>query len=271
VRILPDWKALLYPQVPRRDLVMKSFRTSVTVGCVSAAVVAAAVGLGAPVRADAASPAVGECFALTDAQSYEDYWPTSAPVPCSGRHSIEIARTGRLPADVNAFDYASNQCDVATVWSDLGVNRATNGIVRDPIRLEVFPFAVRGAVGAEPGWVCGIGPIAFRGGKDVALISMTGAVASMSAAQRRALRYCNSAAGGRGAFAPPVTVSCSTVPRWQVPKWIMWGDLYSTYPGEAVIKARAARLCGPGTTFSYPTAKDWPSGSRRSFCYAKHT
>jgi hypothetical protein len=221
--------------------------------------------------ASASSPAVGECFAITNAQSYEDYWPTSAPVSCHGPHSIEIVMSGALPADVNAFDFASGKCDVTEAWAKTGVNQAVGGIVRNPLRIEAFPFAVRGGAGERPAWVCGLGPVAFRGSKDDKLIKMSGSLARMSAASRASLRYCASAARGRDAFAPPITVPCSTTPRWQVPTWIMWGDLYSTYPGEAVIKARAARLCPLGSTFSYPTAADWPTGSRRSFCYVKHT
>ena len=56
-----------------------------------------------PAAADAASPAVGECFLLADAQMNEDYWPGVAPVPCTDRHSFEVTATGILPADANAF------------------------------------------------------------------------------------------------------------------------------------------------------------------------
>jgi hypothetical protein len=241
----------------------------VAAGC--GALVLAGVIPAAAAHASASSPAVGECFALTNAQSYEDYWPTSSPVTCAGPHSIEIATTGPLPSDVNAFEFASGQCDVFDVWAEVGVNQAVRGIVRNPLRLEVFPFAVRGGAGVMPAWVCGVGPVAFRGSKDPRLTSLSGPLASMSTATKASLRYCASAARGRDAFAPPITVPCRTTPRWQVPTWILWGDLYSTYPGEDVIKARAARLCPPGSTFSYPTAADWPKGTRRTFCYVKHT
>jgi hypothetical protein len=228
-------------------------------------------GVAGSARADAANPSVGECFALTDKQSYEEYWPTSAPVPCTAPHSIEIARTGALPADVDAFAFAEGKCDVTSVWAQLGVNRPVGGIVRNPIRIEAFPFAVRGGGSVKPGWLCGVGPVEFRGAKGIVLVSMTGTIDGMTSGQRRSLRYCSSAARGRSAFAKPITVSCSTVPRWQVEKWVMWSVFYSSYPGEAVIAARAAKLCAPATSYSYPTAKDWPDGSRRSFCYLKHS
>ena len=243
---------------------MRRQRTLVAFGVAAIALVL----LPGAASASAADPAVGECFALTDAQSYEEYWPTSAPVPCSGPHSIEIERRGALPADVDAFAFAEEQCDVTGAWAHLGVNQPVKGVVRNPLRLEVFPFAVRN--GGVPAWVCGVGPVEFRGAKGTVLISMSGAVENLTLGQRRWLRYCNSAARGRSAFAAPISVPCSTVPRWQVEKWIMWSEIYSTYPGQAVIKAQAARLCAPATTFSYPTAADWPAGSRRSFCYMRH-
>lgn len=249
---------------------MNRDRRIIALGASAALLTALVTGVTGSAHAAAGNPAVGECFALTDKQSYDEYWPTSTPVPCTGPHSIEIARTGALPADVNAFTFAEGKCDVTSVWAQLGVNQAVAGIVRNPIRIEVFPFAVRGGGSVQPSWVCGVGPVEFRGAKGTVLVSMTGTIDGMKSAQRRSLRYCNSATRGRSAFAKPITVPCSTVPRWQVEKWIMWSEFYSTYPGEAVIKARAAKLCAPATTYSYPIKADWPDGSRRTFCYFKH-
>lgn len=225
-----------------------------------------------PVTAVAATgPAPGECYRITDAQSYEDYWPTGlTPVPCSGRHSIQITRAAVLPADVNAFEFAADQCDYASVWKELGINQATDGIVTQPIRIDSFSWTVRGD-GAPARYVCGAGPLEYRGRKDAALVSFTGKLPDLGSAERARLQFCTSARGGRGTRGPVITVPCSSTPRWQVTQWIMWDDFYSTYPGEAVLTARARKLCGAVTEFSVPKAKDWPGGTHRSWCYVKHT
>ncbi len=222
-----------------------------------------------PAAADAASPAVGECFLVADAQMDEEYWPGLEPVPCAGPHSFEVTAAGRLPADVNAFTFAESQCDYRDVWSTLGINQATAGEVHDPVRIDAFWFAVRGGGSVLPGWVCGAGPVAFRGKAGAVLVPMTGSAAAMTPATRTSLLFCNSAKRGRGAFADPITVPCSTRPRWQVRTWIEWGQVYAAFPGEKVLAAGAAKRCGPGASYSYPTRADWKDGSRRSFCYTK--
>jgi hypothetical protein len=222
----------------------------------------------APAGAASGAPAVGECYRITDKQTYDDNWPGGvAPVPCSGTHSMQITQVHELPADVNAANFAEQQCDYLSVWSDLGINQAVDGIVARPLRIESF-FFVLSQPGIPASWVCGAGPVAFRGSDAYVLTSMRGAIDALTAKQKAALQFCSSAAHGRGT-ASPITVPCTARPRWQVTKWIMWDDFYGTYPGQAVLAKRAAAMCGPGTTQSVPTAKDWPGGTHRSWCYRK--
>lgn len=213
-------------------------------------------------------PAVGECFRITDEQTFDDYWPGAPAVPCTSRHSLEITASSVLPADVNAITFAQDHCGYLDVWKAAGVNQPRKGIVERPLRLEAFYFVVRSVPAS---YVCGIGPIEQRGKKDARLVTTTKAVADLTAKQRAALQFCSAASPGAPLKVPAVTVPCSHVPRWQVTRWILWDDLYSTYPGEAVLRARATRLCGPGSTVSVPSAAAWPGGSHRSWCYKKHT
>ncbi|MBK9737939.1 MAG: hypothetical protein IPO93_00115 [Actinobacteria bacterium] len=229
----------------------------------------AAVAVPAPASANATLPAVGECFLITDKQTYEGYWPGASPVPCSGKHSFEVTKSSDLPADVNAFDFAEAACDYASVWKQLGVNQPRAGMVRNPVRIEAFSFAIRGGGSVRPSYICGAGPVAFRGKKGAVLTTMTGPIKGMGAATKASLLYCNSAAGGRDAFAPPVSVPCTKTPRWQVLRWVMWASIYTDYPGEDVISAAAAQLCGPGREYSYPTEENWATGSKRTFCYTR--
>ena len=216
------------------------------------------------------TPGVGECFRVSDQQTFNDYWPDVAPVPCTGRHSLEIVIASPLPADVNAVTFAQEQCDYLNVWKAAGVNQAKKGIVNRPMRLEAFYFVVQ-PTGAPASYVCGIGPILQKGKKDAVLISTTNPVAGLTASQKAALQFCSSVVPGAPLSVPAVTVPCSRTPRWQVTRWIMWDDLYRSYPGEAVLRARAAALCGPGTVVSVPSPKAWPGGTHRSWCYKKHT
>jgi hypothetical protein len=225
---------------------------------------------GAPANAASGVPAVGECYLVTDKQTYDDYWPGGAAVPCTGRHSIEVTRSSPLPADVNAVNFAQDACDYLKVWKDAGVNQARNGIVSRPVRFEAFYFVVQ-QPGVPDTFLCGIGPVALRGKKGAVLVSSTAPVAALTAQQKAALQFCSSAARGRTIQDPAVTVPCTSTPRWQVSRWIMWDDLYASYPGEAVLRARAGRLCGPGSVPSVPSAEAWPGGTHRSWCYKKHT
>ena len=219
--------------------------------------------------AAAAVPAVGQCYVLGYGQTADDYWPGATSVPCTSPHTLEITKSSVLPADVNAITFAQQQCDYPLVWADLGVNQPVNGRVRAPIRIEAFYFVVRGA-GAQASYVCAAGAVAFHGSSSPTLVSLDSQIETLSAADRRALRFCSSAARGRGAFSPPITVPCSQRPRWQVMSWILWSQFYDSYPGEEVLLARAQELCGPRAVPSVPSAAAWPEGTRRTWCYRKY-
>jgi hypothetical protein len=245
---------------------MRLLRAAATALCV---LVVLPTTMATSARADATLPAVGECFLVTDKQTFDDYWAGLPPVPCAERHSFEVTKSSALPADVNAITFAQDQCDVAKVWKQLGINQPRAGVVRNPIRIEAFYFVIRSAGSVKPSFVCGAGPVSFRGAKGAVLTTMQGALGAMSAATKSSLLYCNSAANGRSAYAPPITVPCSKTPRWQVLKWILWSSIYADYPGEDVMAASAEQMCGPGREYSYPTAANWAKGSKRTFCYTK--
>jgi hypothetical protein len=223
-----------------------------------------------PAAAASAAPAVGECYLVTDKQTFDDYWPGVPAVPCTSKHSLQITTSSVLPADVNAVTFATDHCAYPDVWKSAGVNQAKKGIVERPLRFDAFYFVVR-EPGVPASYVCAIGPILQRGKKDAQLVTTTNAVGSLTAKQKAALQFCSGDLPGAPLNVPAVTVPCSKTPRWQVTRWIMWDDFYSTYPGEAVLTARAKRLCGPGTTPSVPSVDVWPGGTHRSWCYKKHT
>lgn len=226
--------------------------------------------ISAPSASAASGPAVGQCYRVTDAQSFEDYWPSGlTPVSCAGAHSIQITRVQELPADVNAFEFAAQQCDYLSVWREAGINQAKGGIVQRPIRIEAFSWTLR-QPGVPASFVCGAGPLKYRGSQDAALASLTGKLPNIGTKERARLQFCASARAGRDYLAPPITVPCGSTPRWQVSRWIMWDDFYDAYPGEGVLRQRARTLCGPGADFSVPTAADWPGGTHRSWCYVRH-
>ncbi len=222
-----------------------------------------------PARADAGVPDVGECYQVTDKQTYDDYWPGGTAVPCTASHSFQVTLSSLLPADVNAITFAQDHCGYLDVWKAAGVNQPKKAIVSRPLRLEAFYFVVR-QPGVPASYVCGIGPVELRGRKDAVLMSMRNPVAGLTARQKAALQFCSSAVKGAPLDVPATTVPCTSTQRWQVTKWILWDDLYKTYPGEAVLRARAATICGPGTVVSVPSADGWPGGTHRSWCYKKH-
>jgi len=227
------------------------------------------VATGTLAHAQTGVPAVGDCYQVTNQQTYDDYWAPSAAVPCAGPHSIQITKSSVLPADVNAVTFAQDHCEYAEVWTDAGVNQALEGIVARPLRLDAFYFVVR-EPGVTASYVCGIGAVEQRGSHDEVLVSMRGAVADLSAAAKARLQFCSKAVKGAPLAAKAITVPCTTTPRWQVTRWIMWDDLYAAYPGEGVLRARAARLCGSRAVASVPSAEAWPGGTHRSWCYVKH-
>ena len=120
----------------------------------------------APVLRPAAvtAPVVGECYDLTDARievgtlagataaGSEGYWSDVDPVPCTEPHTFEVTESDQLPMDVNAFEFAAQQCGALDVWNAVGVNRPVAGIVEDPLRIEPRAYAVRQS---PPSYVCG--------------------------------------------------------------------------------------------------------------------
>jgi hypothetical protein len=220
---------------------------------------------GASVRA-ADGPAVGECYLLTEPESRPgSYWPDVAPVACTESHTLEVTETGPLPEDVDAFDFAAQRCGALDVWTAVGVNASTAGIVAHPLRVEPRSFVV-----APQAYLCGAVAVSFNGRRPPALVPVDSAFERMRPRVRAALRFCSSAAGGRGPFAPAVTVPCTTRPRWEVRAWIMWSALVDGYPGRAVLWRRAHELCGPGTVYAVPDAAAWAAGMPRTWCYAKY-
>lgn len=224
-------------------------------------------------------PAVGECYDLSDARiragtlagamaaGAEGYWLDADPVPCSEPHTFEVTESARLPMDVNAFEFAAEQCGALDVWNAVGVNRPVAGIVQDPLRIEPRAYAVRQSV---PSYVCGAVAVALDGRRPPSAVTLTSAIERLSRRQRAALRYCSSADGGRSALAPAVTVPCSTRPRWQARSWVMWTAFYDDFPGRAELRERADALCGAGTVRSVPTATAWEAGLPRTWCHRKY-
>ena len=169
--------------------------------------------------------------------------------------------------DVNAFEFAAQQCGALDVWNAVGVNRPVAGIVEDPLRIEPRAYAVRQS---PPSYVCGAVAVELDGRRPPRAVPLTSAIERLSRRERASLRYCSSAADDRGALAPAVTVPCSTRPRWQVRSWVMWTAFYDDFPGRAVLRERATALCGPGAVVSLPTAASWADGMPSTWCYRKY-
>ena len=144
---------------------------------------------------------------------------------------------------------------------------AVAGIVEDPLRIEPRAYAVRQSA---PSYVCGAVAVSLDGRRPPSAVSLTSSIERLGRRERAALRYCSSAADGRSAMVPAVTVPCSTRPRWQATSWVMWTAYYDDNPGRAVLRERAGELCGPGTVVSVPTAASWEDGLPRSWCYRKY-
>jgi hypothetical protein len=219
-----------------------------------------------PPTSAAGLPVVGDCFALAELQARSGtYWPAVDPVPCTEAHTFEVTETGPLPQDVDAFAFAAARCGDLDVWTAVGVNASSAGVVADPLRVEARSFAVRPA-----SYVCGAVAVSLNGARPASLVSLTTSLERMRPRARAQLRYCSSAAGDRSPFAPAVTVPCSTQPRWQVRAWLMWSALFDDYPGRAALRGRARELCGPGAVFTVPDAEAWAAGLPRTWCYQKY-
>lgn len=225
------------------------------------------------------APAVGECYDLSDARievgtlagatavGSEGYWSAVDPVPCTEPHTFEVTESGQLPMDVNAFEFAAQQCGALDVWNAVGVNRPVAGIVEDPLRIEPRAYAVRQS---PPSYVCGAVAVELDGRRPPRAVPLTSAIERLTRRERASLRYCASAEDGRGALAPAVTVPCSSRPRWQVRSWVMWTAFYDDFPGRAELRERASLLCGPSAVVSLPTAASWENGMPSTRCYRKY-
>lgn len=221
--------------------------------------------VGAPGERAATLPVVGECYALTDAQAAADYWVQDEPVACTQSHTYEVTDAGLVPMDVDAVAFARERCGSLEVWTALGVNSSTAGIITDPIRIEPRAFFAR-----PDHFVCGAVVVEYQGRAPATLVPLTSSIERLRARGRASLRHCADAADGRSALAPAVTVPCSSRPRWQVASWILWSALYDDNPGRSTLRARAAELCGAGATFSLPLAASWADGIPRTWCYRKY-
>ena len=210
------------------------------------------------------APVIGECYDLTDQQAQSDYWAAADPVPCTEPHTLEVTETAMVPMDVNAVDFARDRCGPLDVWTAVGVNSSAAGVIENPIRVDSRSFYLR-----PDRYVCGAVAVEFNGTEPATLVTVSTSFERLRRGATRALRHCASAENGRRALAPPITVPCSSRPRWQVTAWILWSALYDNYPGRRVLKRRAAELCGPGRVTSMPTAASWEDGIPRTWCFRK--
>jgi hypothetical protein len=221
--------------------------------------------VGVPGESAGAVPVVGECYSLTDVEAAGDYWVESEPVPCTQVHTYEVTNAALVPMDVDAVAFARERCGSLDVWTALGINSSTAGIIADPIRIEPRAFFAR-----PEHFVCGAVAVAYQGRAPATLVPLATSIERLRARDRSSLRHCADAADGRSALAPAVTVPCSSRPRWQTTSWILWSALYDDNPGRATLRARAAQLCGVGATFSLPAAASWREGFPRTWCYRKY-
>ncbi len=212
----------------------------------------------------AQDPVVGECYDLTDEQMAAEYWVDTEPVLCTTPHTFEVTETGLVPMDVNAIDFAKDRCGLLDVWTAVGVNSSKAGVIEDPIRVESRSFYVR-----PDHYLCGAVAVEYNGADAATVVTVRTSFERLRLRATRALRHCSTAEDGRRALAPPITVPCSSRPRWQVSAWILWSALYDEYPGRRALKRRAAQLCGPGQVTSVPSAASWQGGMPRTWCYRK--
>lgn len=222
----------------------------------------------APAAASERTPQVGDCYDLSDVVLQEGgWWPDVDPVSCSAPHTYEVTQVGLLPQDVDAFAFAADQCSALAVWAAVGVNQPVAGVVTDPLRIEPRSFGVR----RQPAsWVCGAVAVDLNGRAAPTAVRLDSSVEGLTRRAAAGLRHCSSAAGDRRALAPPVTVACSTRPRWQARTWIVWTAFYDDDPGRAELRARAAQLCGPRAVPSLPSPADWDEGLPITRCHVKY-
>ena len=136
------------------------------------------------------------------------------------------------------------QCGALDVWNAVGVNRPVAGIVEDPLRIEPRAYAVRQS---PPSYVCGAVAVELDGRRppsrrpphlrDRAAEPTRARVPALLLVRRRRPRRPGARRDGARARRRP---------RWQVRSWVMWTAFYDDFPGRAVLRERAAALCGPG-------------------------
>ena len=244
-------------------------------GAFWAGVLAVACALPAvPAAAAEPGPVADACYAFTEdqlawgtlagaraagADAYWDAWADDARVPCSRPHTFEVTEVSPLPADVDAFAFAAEQCTSLGVWTAAGVNRTRAGIVRTPLRVEPRGYAVR----QMPGYACGA--VVAGTGERASAVPVAGHLRDLTAADRAALRYCTDEARAPS----PRTVACSAKARWRVDQWIVWTAFYDANPGRGELRSRAAALCGAGATATLPRAADWTAGMPLTWCFQR--
>ena len=211
-------------------------------------------------------PAVGECYDLTDAASRSarspaprrrrrGYWADADPVPCSEPHTFEVTESGAVPMDVNAFEFAAEQCGDLDVWNAVRVNASGR-------RHHRGPAAHRAALVRRP---------------TVPATYVCGAVPCRSSTAATRCRWCRSHPASSGW--PTASARCAAAtalgrrgtsalrrrrgdgavlarrPRWQVRSWVMWSAFYDDFPGTDGAAASARpQLCGVDDVVSVPTA-----------------
>lgn len=223
-------------------------------------------------RASAATPVVGECYDLpAEVLLTRAGWlePVPVPVPCTASHTFEVTRVGALPdlpETEDPTDLAAQQCGPLGVWNEVGVNRPTAGVVTDPLRIEARSFAVREPT---PVFVCGAVAVEWSRRGELGIVPLTAAIEDLTAEQLEELRYCSRARGVRRPWTAPVTVSCSSQPRWEATAWVLWTAFYDEDPGRARLRARAVAICGDEARFSLPRAVDWSTGLPWTRCYER--
>jgi hypothetical protein len=215
--------------------------------------------------APAAVPQVGECYDLSDELLQAGgWWGDVEPVPCSQEHTFEVTDMAVLPADVNAFDFAARQCGSLDVWAAIGLNVPAAGVVDDPLRIEARSFGVRQPPAS---YVCGAVAVTLNGTEPPTAVRVSAPFDRLSRRMQTALRHCSSAADGRRAQAPAITVPCTSRPRWQVESWVMWTAFYDDYPGRPALKRRASDLCGADAVATLPLGSAWEDGPPLTWCY----
>jgi hypothetical protein len=235
--------------------------------CLVAAVGATLLALPAAPAHAAPIPQVGDCYLLDDDQLNEvGWWPDAPAVPCTQEHTFEVTKTGPLPADVNAFEFAERQCSDLDAWAALGVNRPVSGIVPRPLRIVSRAFAVRDARGP---YVCGAVVPVFNGSDAPTYTTLDSPFDGLSRRDLFDLRFCADAEDGRRALAPAVSVPCSSRPRWEVSSWVVWTAFYDAFPGRPALRERARELCGQSRAVSVPSRADWDEGWPVTRCYLK--